>query len=148
MPNLRLTKQEAADISSYLISQKDSNFDDQTVPDVDEVELDKIVTEFLGSTLRKQEVEARLAEMNLDQKLNYTGGKLIRQYGCYSCHDIGGFEDAKPIGTPLTTEASKLISKLDFGYFHDKIPHTKWDWFRLKVDSPGLKMKFLLQNCL
>ena len=138
MPNLRLTKQEAADISSYLISQKDSNFDDQTVPDVDEVELDKIVTEFLGSTLRKQEVEARLAEMNLDQKLNYTGGKLIRQYGCYSCHDIGGFEDAKPIGTPLTTEASKLISKLDFGYFHDKIPHTKWDWFRLKVDSPRI----------
>ena len=138
MPNLRLTKQEAADISSYLISQKDSNFEDQTVPDVDEVELDKIVTEFLGSTLRKQEVEARLAEMNLDQKLNYTGGKLIRQYGCYSCHDIGGFEDAKPIGTPLTTEASKLISKLDFGYFHDKIPHTKWDWFRLKVDSPRI----------
>jgi len=138
MPNLRLSKQEAADISSYLISQKDSNFDDQTVPAVDEIELDKIVTEFLGSSLRKEEVEARLSEMNLDQKLNYTGGKLIRQYGCYSCHDIGGFEDAKPIGTPLTTEASKLISKLDFGYFHDKIPHTKWDWFRLKVDSPRI----------
>ena len=136
MPNLRLSKQEAADISSYLISQRDSDFDNQIVPAVDEIELDKIVTEFLGSTLRKQEVEARLAEMDLDQKLNYTGGKLIRQYGCFSCHDIGGFEDAKPIGTPLTTEASKLISKLDFAYFHDKLPHTKWDWFRQKVDSP------------
>jgi cytochrome c2 len=31
-----------------------------------------------------------------------------------------------------------LISKLDFGYFHDKIPQTKWDWFRLKVDSPRI----------
>ncbi|MBT3675080.1 MAG: c-type cytochrome, partial [Candidatus Marinimicrobia bacterium] len=54
------------------------------------------------------------------------------------CHDIDGFEDAKPIGTPLSTEASKLISKLDFGYFHDELPHTKWDWFKRKVDNPRI----------
>ena len=122
MPDLRLTESEAADISAYLIAQRDIEFEDQSVPDVDETVLNEIVSDFLGSTLRKEEVDARLAGMNLDEKLNYSGGKLIRQYGCFSCHDIDGFEDAKPIGTPLTTEASRLISKLDFGYFHDELP--------------------------
>lgn len=138
MPDLRLTKSEAADISAYLISNRDENFDDQSVPGVNESILNVIVEEFLGSNLRKEEVDARISGMGLDDKLNYVGGKLIRQYGCFSCHDIDGFEDEKPIGTPLTTEASKLISKLDFGYFHDELPHTKWDWFRQKVDNPRI----------
>jgi len=138
MPNLRLSKQEAADISAFLVSQKDKGFEKQSIPTVDEGELNKIVSEFLGSTLRKNEVETRISGMDVDQKLNYAGGKLIRQYGCFSCHDIDGFEDAKPIGTPLSTEASKLITKLDFGYFHDELPHTKWDWFKQKVDNPRI----------
>ncbi|MEA1881931.1 MAG: c-type cytochrome [Candidatus Marinimicrobia bacterium] len=138
MPNLRLTNQEAADISAYLISHSDKKFEKQTVPAIDEYELNSIVTEFLGSNLRKEEVDARIAGMNVDQKLNYAGGKLIRQYGCFSCHDIDGFEDAKPIGTPLSAESSKLISKLDFGYFHEELPHTKWAWFRQKVDNPRI----------
>ena len=138
MPDLRLTKKEASDISAYLVGDRDHDFEKETVPKIDEAELNIIVSEFLGSTLRKDEVDSRLAGMKLDQKLNYAGGKLIRQYGCFSCHDIDGFEDAKPIGTPLSTEASKLISKLDFGYFHDELPHTKWDWFKRKVDNPRI----------
>ncbi|MBC8346117.1 MAG: c-type cytochrome [Candidatus Marinimicrobia bacterium] len=138
MPNLRLSKQEAADISAYLISQRDKDFEQNPTPGVDEVELNVIVSELLSSTLRNDEVKARLGRMEIDEKLNYVGGKLIRQYGCFSCHDIDGFEGAKPIGTTLSTEGSKLITKLDFGYFHDKIPHTKWDWFDLKLDNPRI----------
>ena len=138
MPNMRLSKQEAADISAYLISQNDVEFEQNTVPTVDENELNMIASDLLSSTLRQDEVEARLNGMGLDEKLDYVGGKLIRQYGCFSCHNIDGFEDAKPIGTPLSTEGSKLIAKLDFGYFHDEIPHTKWDWFNLKIDNPRI----------
>ena len=54
------------------------------------------------------------------------------------CHNIDGFEDKKPIGISLNYEGSKLISKLDFGLWHEKIPHTKWDWFYNKIKQPEI----------
>jgi cbb3-type cytochrome oxidase cytochrome c subunit/cytochrome c2 len=138
MPNLRLTKQEASDIALYLAQDMHKEFDTETFPEVDENELDGIVIDFLGQNRRKSQVDAKLASMTLNEKLHFTGEKLISQYGCYGCHDIGGFEKAKPIGTSLNTEASKLITKLDFGYFHDDIPHTKFDWFYNKINDPRL----------
>ena len=138
MPDLRITKQEAADISSFLISNENDEFDSQSIPELDVNELDQIVVSFLEQTKRKTEVDAELASWDINKKLNFAGSKLIRHYGCFSCHDIGGFEDAKPIGTPLTFEGSKLITKLDFGFMHDVIDHTKWDWFNLKLDDPRI----------
>lgn len=138
MPNLRLSKQEASDISSYLISEKNEEFDARVVPDLDIDELDKIVRSFLRQTKRKEEVDFEISSMMINQKLNYAGEKLIRHYGCFSCHAIDGFENAKSIGTPLTTEGSKLISKLAFGFMGDEIEHTKWDWFKLKLTNPRI----------
>lgn len=138
MPDMRLNKQEAADISAYLISEIDKDFDSRNIPVLDEIQIDEIVISFLEQSLRKEEVDARLGKMDLSRKLNFAGEKLIRHYGCFSCHDISGFENNKPIGTPLTNEGSKLISKLDFAFFHNEIPHTKWDWFRLKLNNPRI----------
>jgi len=138
MPDLRLTKQEAADISSYLISNENVEFDSQLIPELDLNELDQIVVSFLEQTKRKTEVDAELASWDINEKLSFAGSKLIRHYGCFSCHDIDGFENAKPIGTPLTFEGSKLITKLDFGFMHDEIDHTKWDWFNLKLENPRI----------
>ena len=138
MPDMRLTKQEAGDISAFLISRRNDEFDAKSIPELETDELDKIVISFLGQTKRKDEVDSELASMATDQKLNYAGEKLIRYYGCFSCHDIDGFENTKPIGTPLTFEGSKLITKLDFGFMHDEIDHTKWDWFHLKLDNPRI----------
>ncbi len=50
----------------------------------------------------------------LQQKLRYVGRKTISKYGCYGCHDIPGFEDAKPIGTGLADWGRKDPSKLAF----------------------------------
>ena len=86
--------------------------------------------------MRQDQVDQRLEDMEIIEKLNYAGEKLIGNYGCYSCHNIAGFEDKKPIGTSLNVEGSKLISKLDFAFWHDEIPHTKWDWFYNKIDKP------------
>ena len=62
--------------------------------------------------------------MTIQEKQIYSGEKLIGHYGCYSCHNIDGFEDKKPIGIALNYEGSKLISKLDFGLWHDCLLYT------------------------
>ena len=136
MPNLRLSDQEAVDIAAYLLADKNKTFDQLAVPSVNESIVDRISADFLSQLLRQDQVARRLEDMEIIEKLNYAGEKLIGNYGCYSCHNIAGFEGKKPIGTSLNVEGSKLISKLDFAFWHDEIPHTKWDWFYAKVDKP------------
>ena len=63
--------------------------------------------------------------------------KSIRYYGCYGCHNIPGYEDAKTIGTELTLEGSKPIDKLDFGFQHD-LEHTNYSWFEAKLENPRI----------
>jgi cytochrome c551/c552 len=48
------------------------------------------------------------------QKLLYVGRRSISRLGCTGCHDIPGFEDAKPIGTGLADWGRKDTSKLAF----------------------------------
>ncbi|RIK84221.1 MAG: hypothetical protein DCC68_02225 [Planctomycetota bacterium] len=57
-------------------------------------------------TLSPQELERR--------KLLYVGRRAISKYGCFGCHDIPGFEDAKPIGTGLADWGRKEVDKLAF----------------------------------
>lgn len=67
----------------------------------------------------------------LQQKLRYVGRKTISKYGCYGCHDIPGYEDAKPIGTGLADWGRKDASKLAFEHIaeylehHGRAPHAK-----------------------
>lgn len=48
------------------------------------------------------------------QRLRYIGRKTISKYGCFGCHDIPGFEDAKPIGAQLQDWGRKDPSRLAF----------------------------------
>ena len=137
MPNLRLSDQEAKDITTYLLADKNKDFDNMNVVQVNNEVLDQISTDFLSQLLRKSQVDEKLSKMTTKEKLDYSGEKLIGHYGCYSCHDIAGFEDRKPIGIALNFEGSKLISKLDFAFWHDEIHHTKWDWFYTKINKPA-----------
>ncbi|MBC7854059.1 MAG: hypothetical protein IAF94_11535, partial [Pirellulaceae bacterium] len=59
----------------------------------------------------------------LQQKLRYIGRKTISKYGCYGCHDIPGFEDAKPIGTGLADWGRKDPSKLAFEHITEYLEH-------------------------
>ena len=54
------------------------------------------------------------AGLDMDTKLRYIGRKALGKYGCYGCHDIPGFEDAKPIGAGLADWGRKDPSKLAF----------------------------------
>ncbi len=53
-------------------------------------------------------------QLTREQKLNYVGGKAVAKYGCYGCHDIPGYEDAKPIGTGLADWGRKNPTMLAF----------------------------------
>ena len=138
MPNLRLSDQEAADIASYLIKDKNIIFDSTEVPKPNNDILNNISSDFLSQIYTSNQVEKKLSNMTIQEKQIYSGEKLIGHYGCYSCHNIDGFENKKPIGISLNYEGSKLISKLDFGLWHEKILHTKWDWFYNKINKPEI----------
>ncbi|MDA0989423.1 MAG: c-type cytochrome [Verrucomicrobia bacterium] len=135
MPNLRLSDAEAADMTAYLVSLSNAAFDQQAVPAPDDGMIDTIVRDFMGKNLTQAQTDEKLAAMSRDDKQLYAGEKLIRRYGCFGCHNIPGFENARPIGTPLTEEGSKPVAKLDFGLQHH-IEHLNYAWFEAKLENP------------
>lgn len=136
MPNLRLSDQQAADIAVYLSQQKNEKIDNLVVPQIDDKVLNDIVTTFLLKNDTHDTAAKKLSQMSQDDKLMFAGQKLIGQYGCYSCHNIKGFENAKPIGADLNQEGNKSTHKLDFGFVH--IEHSNYAWFKQKVLNPRI----------
>lgn len=135
MPSLRLSDQEAADISAYLSTdQGPQNI--QPKPEVNDQALNEIVLDFLKKSESTNSAQVKLNTMDQTTKLNYAGQKLIREYGCFSCHNITGYENDKPIGVELTEEGSKSIARLDFGFVH--IEHSKLAWFKQKLLDPRI----------
>jgi mono/diheme cytochrome c family protein len=142
MPITHLTIEQASDIAAWLLSQRDpAEMPAVAEPTIDtlkalaRVHLEKILTQSEIKHLlnpkspeEQQPVLARLAEMGqrgadegelaggIDEthlKL-YIGRKAISQLGCFGCHDIPGFETAKPIGTPLNDWGKKDPERLAF----------------------------------
>jgi len=85
MPILRLSEQDAADVATFLMAQK-----------------------------QKEPADYADAPYMDDPKLVAEGRAKIRQYGCAGCHEITGFEDEGRVGTELTQEGSKPLERLDF----------------------------------
>jgi cytochrome c551/c552 len=116
MPNLRLSPADARDIASYLVDQKTA-----------------------GATY-----PAATAVTNASDEVVAQGEKLVKHYGCASCHEIAGLEDFQKIGTELTKEGSKPIERLDFGHFtneakrsgHEHGWYTPKGFFDRKLANP------------
>ncbi len=134
MPNLRLSDQEAADITAFLMSDRNEKFEGIRAPYVKPEVVSSMTVEFLSSTMRHEDAEKKLTEMSPEDQLEFIGSKMIAHQGCFGCHDIKGFEDAKPIGVELTYEGSKDLSKFDFGFVN--VPRTKQDWIAQKIRNP------------
>ncbi|HWO43784.1 MAG TPA: c-type cytochrome [Candidatus Eisenbacteria bacterium] len=108
MPSLRLTDDEAAAITSYLMT--------------------------LGSKGEPiQGIEEKLADANNIKR----GEALVRKYGCFGCHDIEGMEKESRIGVELTTFGSKTLEELFFGNRTD-IKRTWDDWTFNKIKTPRI----------
>ena len=137
MPDLRLSDSEAKDITAYLYSMKNNEFDASPGIELDKEELTSIADSWLKKKYSLDTAEEKLTEMDDNELVDFVAKKSLAYYGCFGCHIIEGFEDAKPIGTDLTFEGSKPVEKLDFGYIHD-IDHVNYAWFEKKLENPRL----------
>jgi mono/diheme cytochrome c family protein len=137
MPNLRLTDQQVADVATFLTSLKGSG-GDAAKATPDQKAVDQVILEYYKAVMPFEDAKAEIAKLTPDQKQVALGQRVINRYGCFSCHDIKGFEAAQSIGTDLSEEGSKLVTRLDFGFVTD-IPHTsKTAWFRTKLHDPRI----------
>ena len=80
------------------------------------------IPESMQADLKGAEVEL-LGTSSTEKKLQYVGRKALGKYGCYACHDIPGFEDAKPIGAALNDWGRKETSKLAFEHITEYLHH-------------------------
>ena len=137
MPNLRLSDTEAKDLTAYLLSFENAQFEGKDAVLINTEVLDEITLGWLGKKYMEKESVSRLEKMDYNEKVGYVADKSIRYYGCYGCHNIPGYENAKPIGTELTLEGSKPIDKLDFGFQHD-LDENNYTWFETKLKNPRI----------
>lgn len=114
MPSLRLTEQEASDITAYLMTLKKS--DKQKLKPVDMAALK-------------------------DANNIASGEKMVKMLGCYGCHNIR--EDINKltnVSVSLTEEADKTSHEFDFGNTvrgdHYNIGHTWEGWIKGKIRDP------------
>jgi mono/diheme cytochrome c family protein len=136
MPNLRLTEKEAADITAFLMGQKNDGFVARPRPALDTGVRDAIVGEYLRALYSVKQADEKLASMDDHARTLFVGEKTIGRYGCFGCHTISGFEKTSPIGVELTEEGSKLVERLDFGFEEGKIAHTLPAWVHRKLMEP------------
>src|SRR5207244_10054959 len=135
MPNLRLTDAQAADVATYLMTLKQPGGDAAKATFTDK-DVDAVLLDYFKAAIPFEEAKAEVAKLDPQAKQIALGQKVISRYGCFSCHDIKGFEKAQSIGTDLSEEGSKLVTRLDFAFITD-IPHTsKIGWFRAKLHDP------------
>ena len=137
MPNLRLSHNEATDITAYLFTLKNSEFQESASIEYDKNQINEIAKGWMMKSYPEVDALSKLKNMTESDIIHYVGNKSINYYGCYTCHSIDGFEKAKPIGTELTTEGSKPLDKLDFGHIHS-IGHNNYSWFEQKLANPRI----------
>ncbi len=148
--NVTVVTDPAADITEFLLQSRTGWSADNAITQLtssQEKDLDALAMEHLNdgysstealsfladgierameSTLKGAEKELiveKKGSLSLEMKLKYVGRKSINKYGCFGCHDIPGFEEAKPIGTALADWGLKDPSKLAFEHIGQYLSH-------------------------
>jgi|GEM_PF-347221 len=144
MPDLRLSEQEAWDITAYLMTLTDPTWEAMAEPSTDQAIVDQIAVEQLSAVAGEAWAREQVAEMATtgdDAVELYVGEKLFSRYGCAGCHMVPEHYNDTPIGTELTYEALKELTKFDFGHeaSHgnpEAIHHSLPEFFRYKMRDP------------
>ncbi len=131
MPNLRLSREEAASIGKYVASL--------TSKPLAAVDVDKADTALVSdSAKRNEKVPCGAAGGAMLTRVE-CGEKLVGYYGCFGCHQVSGFEKYAPIAPELGGFAKKDVTTLDFGYaIADHHLQTTETFAALKLDSPRI----------
>ena len=133
MPNMKLTDQEAMDISAYLLSLRDTSWESKPAPAAKEQYLKDEILYYMKRQYGLT-AEQEYNKMSPEQRWTFLGDKLVQRYGCTGCHLVQGMEAAKGIGTSLSEEGSKLLTKFDFGFVH--VEHSVPSWISQKLHDP------------
>jgi mono/diheme cytochrome c family protein len=135
MPDLRLTDPQVADVATFLSGLKQEG-GDAAKASPDQAAVDAVLLDYYRALMPFEEARVEVSKLDARAKQLELGRRAINRYGCYSCHDIRGFEDTQPIGTELSEAGSKLVSRLDFAFVD--IPHTKIEWYETKLREPRI----------
>ena len=65
MPNLRLTDQEAADITSFLLESRNKEFEAVKLPEVKDDQVDALALDYLSRQMRHAEAKEKLNDTEL-----------------------------------------------------------------------------------
>ncbi|MEJ7728936.1 MAG: c-type cytochrome [Polyangiaceae bacterium] len=131
MPNVRLTREEAASVGQYIASLKTPPLHPATVDAGD-------VATVADAAKRTEKVACATAGGTMMSRAE-CGERLIGYYGCFGCHGISGFEKSAPVAPELGGFAKKDISTLDFGYaIADHHLQTTETFATMKLDSPRI----------
>ncbi len=140
MPVTHLEPTQAADVAEWLLSQEAQDlgrdWDEIQVPQPKQETLKDLARVYLVRMLAKSDMNKLLdgqekldagiikdlpkEEQDLASNFNetslqrYVGKKAVGRLGCYACHDIPGFENAKPIGVGLNDWGKKPPDRLAF----------------------------------
>ncbi len=137
MPNLRLQEQEAADVVEYLMTLRKPEWEKKPgMPPLNMKLLDELIREQLKLKMPDFEVEMKLKEWAAkpEDKVRWFGQKMVKNYGCYSCHELKKDDQVfakdipvdwpkeEGIGVELSGSqpwGSKHYDRLDFGFAMD-----------------------------
>jgi mono/diheme cytochrome c family protein len=144
MPIMHLSTKEAVQVADWLLSQKVTDWKGEDVPEPSKENLVNLARVFLKKApainplkiddilekgITDQDTEAPTIAYDADERAlmgpidaerlperlkYYIGKKAVGRMGCFACHDVPGFEYAKPIGTPLNDWGKKDPARLAF----------------------------------
>ncbi len=135
MPSFRLTDKEANDIASYLMTLKNEKVESAKFPSLDKNIRDGILADYLAAFDTIESAKAKVNKMSDDEKTMELGRRSIAKYGCFSCHNIEGFDSNAPIGPELTKVGSKPITQFGFGLDH-ALPRHRDAWITAHLQNP------------
>lgn len=135
MPSMRLSDQEANDIAAYLLTLRNKQFEELKFAAFDKKARDELLADYLSAFDTIENSKLKVAKMDDREKTLDLGKRSIGKYGCYSCHNIEGFDGYAPIGPELTKEGSKPITQFGFGIQHD-VPARRDAWITAHLQNP------------
>lgn len=146
MPSMRLTDQEANDIATYLLSLRNKKFESLKFASLDKKVRDELLVDYFSAFDTEVSAAKKVAALDDHAKTMELGKRSIGKYGCYSCHNIEGFDGYPPIGPELTKEGSKPITQFGFGIQH-QVPMQRDAWITAHLQNPrmwdiGIDKKF------
>ncbi len=131
MPSLRLTDSEVSDLSAYLLSKRNPQFDQLEVGEPDFEVQKKVLSLYLMrdpkmAPATTEKVHAYVEGLSKKEVVEKLGLNAITRYGCYGCHEIKGMETMPGSGVELSEHGSKLVNKFDFGYLDIEKSVASW----------------------